>query len=193
MTIALELLKKVVPVMRAAPARALGTAFRPPGEAGLVTAPHVLLEVRSPELGIRLAGELRSVGIARIDEHRGTAWLRSREQFEPISGQVREAMPGEQVLLCGFPIGPNAEDTPRARVCVSYVMSSFGEGDERRVELQGAFPRGFSGSPVVAASDGALLGMLEQVGFAPLSESAGVGFHLGVAVAASLLSRGQAS
>lgn len=190
--IAAELQKRVVPVLRVAPGRFLGTAFRPPGEEGLATAAHVIHGVPSPALTMQVADEVRSIGIARIDEERGVAWLRSLDDVPPIAEHVREATPGEQVILCGFPSGPDGAETPRVRVCVSFVMSNFGSGDDRRIELQGAFPRGFSGSPVIAMSDGALLGMLEQVGFAPLSEAAGVGFHLGLAIASSLLSRGRA-
>ena len=67
-------------------------------------------------------------------------------------------------------------------------MAEIGSGLERRIELQGAFPRGFSGAPVIAASDGALLGMLDAVGFDPLLGGYGpLRFHLGIAVPAELL------
>ena len=66
-------------------------------------------------------------------------------------------------------------------------MAVFGTGEDRRIELQGAFPRGFSGAPVIACSDGALLGVLDQVGFVALDAAAGVGFHLGLAIPAASL------
>ncbi len=56
------------------------------------------------------------------------------------------------------------------------------------LNYKGRFLADFSGAPTLAASDGALLGMLDSVGFAPLREETGAGFHVGLVVPTDLLS-----
>jgi len=175
--------------------RPIGTAFAVAADGVLYTAAHVGIEIATCRLLLD-RGDRKPwrTGYLGARSERGVAWMCVGEQqkalVQPIAKTRRRAVSGEEVFVLGHPCSAEHADwrhlsTPR--VCRSVVMSQIGAGEELRLELQGAFPRGFSGAPVLAVSDGALLAMLDAVGFAPLAEELGVGFHLGLAVPAELL------
>jgi Trypsin-like peptidase domain len=175
--------------------RPIGTAFAWFGEGVLCTAAHVGAEIKNGHLLID-HGDRKPVRTAFLGLHQehAVAWIRTAAEhtgFVRFVGDTnRVPVVGEEVFVLGYPSPAERADRKlfaSPRVCRSTVMAQIGHGDGRRIELQGPFPRGFSGAPVLAASDGAILGMLDAVGFAPLADDAPVGFHLGLVVPTDLL------
>jgi hypothetical protein len=175
--------------------RPIGTAFARAADGVLYTAAHVGSEMKTCRLLID-QGDRKPwrTGFLGAREERGVAWVRvAAEQADlvrPVAAANRGPVAGEEVFVLGYPCPAERAHwklfaTPR--VCRSAIMAEIGHGDGCRIELQGAFPRGFSGAPILGVSDGALLGMLDTLGFAPILEEKGAGFHLGLAVPANLL------
>lgn len=151
-----------------------------------LTIRHVVFE--SSE--ISLASESLPDGEAAIDsveESMGEVFrLIGPPAVNVPATSTRRVAVGEEVFVVGYPKDPVSSRPipPVSRVCRSTVMLAPSMENDW-IELQGSFPRGFSGAPVFALSDGRLLGVLHSGCGANVDSSAGMVFQFGLAISLS--------